>query len=148
MMTDRTDCHLVIGGAVSETALLSLIAVLEAEAPEHYPHTTIREALLSGEPLHFAEMWLGTLPDPIETALKSAGLSFIWATESGIGITETVMLHDAATGETARYPAAEGELLVRATALDNPDVIRNALRWVAFEEAFPALVIGAGEGGA
>lgn len=148
-MGDRTYCTLLIGGKIEANALPALTEALELECSAHPGGETVREALVADGFFTFDEVNGGELPQDLERALNEAGAAYVWNWNAGGGYGPGVTLYDPATGARGEYGTLDGELALRVADMENPDVIRAAERWLAFQRDFPALdVIGAGEGAA
>lgn len=125
-MGDRTNANLRLWGIVDDATADAVYDAISSETG--FDEAAIKEAIeraKPGESLSFESIY----PDDYQSfaqVLKDAKVSFRWKWEDGDGYAAGILLYDARTGKTYRYPLIDGAAVLRLGDIRKPGAIEKA----------------------
>jgi hypothetical protein len=131
-MGDRTDCTLLVHGTTTAALWAEVEKALENFSPVDEGDDTENRFV-------FYEVNYARLPDDLEAALISAGLSFEWSWSAGGCYAAGVSYYDAENKSSCEFARIEQEICLTVSELQKPERVAQAIHWA--NRTFPAFEV-------
>jgi len=118
-MGDRCNGELIIHGLTDLNSWGEILAAVEEYSDERHAKNHFQ----------FYEMNYGTLPPDIMEELEKYKMSYQWWTEPGGDYPAGVDMYNAQTKQHGSFLAADGEICIPVSHIENEESIAHCLKW-------------------